>query len=136
MLIIEHLRELSLAATSLSKVDNMFNSKSIFNTKCAKFSTKWQAYLYIQPPHNLHQKFVPSLQPTFTFPFHLPYTCSQNHPYGSHQYSLRLTQQFLSSHFLQTAIPTISSRSFFPTITIQPIQAASNDHRGNDFCKD
>ena len=77
MLIIEHLRELSLAATSLSKVDNMFNSKSIFNTKCAKFSTKWYAYLYIQLPHNLHQKFVPSLQPTLTFPFHLPYTCSQ-----------------------------------------------------------
>ena len=30
-----------LRATSLSKLDNMVNNNSIFNTKYAKFSTKW-----------------------------------------------------------------------------------------------
>ena len=30
----------SLRAASLSKLDNMVNDNSIFNTKCAEFSTK------------------------------------------------------------------------------------------------
>ena len=31
----------SLKSTSLSKLDNMVNNNSIFNTKYAEFSTKW-----------------------------------------------------------------------------------------------
>ena len=31
----------SLRAASLSKLDNMVNKNSIFNTKYAEFSTKW-----------------------------------------------------------------------------------------------
>ena len=31
----------SLRATSLSKLENMVNSNSIFNTNCPEFSTKW-----------------------------------------------------------------------------------------------
>ena len=30
-----------LRASCLSKLDNTVNSNSIFNTKCAEFSTKW-----------------------------------------------------------------------------------------------
>ena len=31
----------SLRAASLSKLDNMVNSNSIYKQKCAEFSTKW-----------------------------------------------------------------------------------------------
>ena len=31
----------SLKSISLSKLENMVNSNSIFNTKCAELSTKW-----------------------------------------------------------------------------------------------
>ena len=38
-----------------------------------------------------------------------------------------ITDQLISSLFLHTAIPTIFSKTFFPTLTILPIQAASRD---------
>ena len=36
-----HQKVESLAATSLSNLDNMVNNNSIINTKCAEFCTKW-----------------------------------------------------------------------------------------------
>ena len=36
-----HTKVESLRAASLSKLDNVVNSNSIFNTNCAEFSTKW-----------------------------------------------------------------------------------------------
>ena len=44
-----HTKIESLRAASLSKLDNVVNSSSVFNTKCAEFSTKWQVYSFIQP---------------------------------------------------------------------------------------
>ena len=63
----------SLRASSLSKLDNMVNSNSIFMRRCAKFSTKWFEILNFNKPtciykhpYNLHQKSIPSFQPIFT----------------------------------------------------------------------
>ena len=83
----------SLRASSLSKLDNMVNSNSIFMRRCAKFSTKWFEILNFNKPtciykhpYNLHQKSIPSFQPIFTSLFSL--TCSENHPYNPHKHSL------------------------------------------------
>ena len=40
----------SLRASSLSKLDNMVNSNSIFMRRCAKFSTKWYEILNFNKP--------------------------------------------------------------------------------------
>ena len=72
----------SLRTSSLSKLDNMVNSNSIFMRRCAKFSTKWYKILHIQAPLQSHQKSIPSFQPIFTSLFSL--TCSENHPYNPH----------------------------------------------------
>ena len=40
-----HQKAESIRAASLSKLDNIVNNNSIFNTKCCEFSTKWQGYL-------------------------------------------------------------------------------------------
>ena len=79
----------TLRPASLSKLDNMVNSDSIFNTKYAEFSTKWYAYLYIQPPTQSPPKNHSSTSGNFYLPIS-PLTCSQNHPYNSHQHSLPL----------------------------------------------
>ena len=83
----------SLRASSLSKLDNMVNSNSIFMRRCAKFSTKWFEILNFNKPtciykhpYNLHQKSIPSFQPIFTSLFSL--TCSENNPYNPHYHSL------------------------------------------------
>ena len=61
-----HQKAESLRAPSLSKLDNMVNSNSIFNTKYAEFSTKWWVLLHFHTPtcaynqrYDLHQKSVP-----------------------------------------------------------------------------
>ena len=40
----------SLRATSLSKLDNMVNNNSIFNTEYAEFFTKWLVLLDFRNP--------------------------------------------------------------------------------------
>ena len=75
--------------------------------------------------YNLHQKFVFLLQPTFTFSISRPYLF----PKPSLQFPPILppsiTQQLLSFLFFHTAIHNIFSKNFFPTLTIEAIQAAS-----------
>ena len=76
-----HKKAESLRAASLSNLDKIVNSNSIFNTKFDEFSTKWQELLNFQKPtctynhhQNLHQKFIPLLQPILTSLIRL--TCS------------------------------------------------------------
>ena len=74
----------SLIAASLSKLDNSIKNNSIFNAKCAEFSTKWLKLLkfhnptwaYNQSPiknlhYNLHQKSPPKISSTLA-DSHLP----------------------------------------------------------------
>ena len=64
-----HQKAESLRAASLSKLDNMVNNNSNFNTKRAEFSTKWQNLLSFNNPtcaynhrYNLHQNVILQLQ--------------------------------------------------------------------------
>ena len=68
-----HQKAESLRAPSFSKLDNMVNSNSIFNTKCAEFSTCTYNH-----SHNVRHQLLHILP------------CSQNHTYTSHKYSLSL----------------------------------------------
>ena len=63
----------TLRAASPSKLENTVNNNSIFNTKCAEFSTKWKVLIHFHyltyvynHSYNLHHIFVPLLQPLFT----------------------------------------------------------------------
>ena len=77
--------------------------------------------------HNLHQKFVST-----SANFHLPISPLYLFPKPSLQFPpispTSVTHQLLSSLFLHTAMPTIFSKNFFPTLTIYPIQTTSRDH--------
>ena len=86
-----------------------------------------QPYLCIQLPLQSPRKFRSSTLVTFHLPipplfvhkiiFTTPTTLPSSIPH-----------QFLTSLFLGTAIPTICTKSIFPTSTIYPIQAASREH--------
>ena len=50
--------------------------------------------------------------------------------------SVSISQQFFTSLFLCTTIPTICIKNIFPTSTILPIQAASRDQVARDSCEE
>ena len=60
----------SLRPSSISKLDNMLKSNSVFNTKCAEFSSKCRTTCTCNYLPDLQQKFVPPLQPILTSLFY------------------------------------------------------------------
>ena len=50
--------------------------------------------------------------------------------------SVSISQQFFTSLFLCTTIPTICIKNIFPTSTILPIQAASRDQGARESCEE
>ena len=92
----------SLRAASPSNLGNMVSNAISFNTKYAKFSTKWYVLLHFHNPSALQA----------------PLTLYSD-----------ITQQFFTSLFLRTTIPSIYTKNILPTSNILPIQAASKDQR-------
>ena len=130
---VTHQKAESLRAGFFSKLENTVNSNLISNRKYAEFSTEWYVLLHYHNPTcaynhllNLHQESVPLLQSIFTSLFH-PYWFTKS----SLQFSLTLPssipQQFFTSLFLRTTIPTIYTKNIFPTSAFQPIQVAWRD---------
>ena len=120
----------SLRATSLSQLDNTVNNNSIVNTKYAEFSTKWQVLIHFHNsacaynhPCIRHQKFVPLLQLMFNSLFY-SYFFRRSSLQSPLTLSSSITQQFFTSLFLRTIMPTIFTKTVFSTSNIQPIQAA------------
>ena len=105
-----HQKAESLRAVSLSKLDNMVSNNSIFNEKCAEFSTKWKELLNCHNPtcahnhpYNLHQKIHSSTSATL----HLPIASTKTSLQSPLTLSFSIPQQFFTSLFWHTAIPTI-----------------------------
>ena len=132
----------SLRTASSSNLDNMVNNSPNFKTKYAEFSTKWQVLLHFHNPScgynqrcNLSQETLPLLQSILTSLFH-PYLFTKS----SLQFPLTLpsyiTQQFFTSLFLCTTIPTIYTKNIFPISNILPIQTASRDQGVREYCED
>ena len=122
-----------LRCSSLSKLDNMINNNSIFNTKCPEFSTKWYVLFDFHNPtcannhhYNLHQNSVTPLQLFFTYLFG-SYLLIKPSLQSSLILSFSIPYQFFTSLFLRTTIPTIYIKSIFPTSVIYPNKAASRD---------
>ena len=114
-----------------SNLGNMINNSSNFNTENAEFSTKWLVLLHFQNPScgynqscNLYQGTVLLLQSSFTSLFH-PYLFTKSLLQSPLTLPFYITQQFFTSLFLRTTIPTIYTKNIFPTSNILPIQAAS-----------
>ena len=91
----------------------MVNNNSIFNTKYAEFSTKWQVLPHFNNPicacnqhYHLHQKSVPLLQSIFTSIFQL-YLFTKSSLQCTHTIPPTIPQQFLTSLFFRTTVPTI-----------------------------
>ena len=60
----------SLRPSSISKLDNMLKSNSVFNTKWAEFSSKCRTTCTCNHLPDLQQKSVPPLQPILTSLFY------------------------------------------------------------------
>ena len=114
----------SLRCASLSKLDSTVNNNCIFNTKCPGFSIKWYVLLHSQNPtcaynhpYNLHQKSFAPVQLFFTYLFG-PYLLIKSSLQSPITLPFSIPQQFFTSLFLRTAIPTIYIKSVFPTSAI------------------
>ena len=132
----------SLRAAFLSKLDNTKNDNPIFNTKCTDFSIKWSVVFHFHNPacshshpYNLHQKSKPLLQLLFTSLF-LPYLFIKSSLQSPLTLPSSILQQFSTSLFSRTVIPTIYIKSIFPTSDIQPIQTVSRDQLERESCED
>ena len=83
---------------------------------------------------NLSQETLPLLQSILTSLFH-PYLFTKS----SLQFPLTLpsyiTQQFFTSLFLRTIIPTTCTKNIFPTSNILAIQAALSDLAVTKYCE-
>ena len=116
-----HQKAESLRAPSLSKLDNMVNSNSIFNTKYAEFSTKWWVLLHFYTPTCAYnQRYDSTKNPflyIFTFLFH-PYLFTKSSLQSPLTLPSSKPQQFFTSLFLRTIILTIYTKNIFPTSTI------------------
>ena len=85
--------------------------------------------------YNLHQKSVPLLQPRFTSLFH-PYLLTNSSLQSLLKLPCSIPQQYFTSLFLRTAIPTIYIKNIFPTSTIYPSQATSGDQGAMGSCEE
>ena len=92
--------------------------------------------MYIQSAAQSSLKIRSSTSANFYLPISLPYFFAKPSLMFPTSLLSSITQQFLSSQFLHTAIPTISSESFFFTLNIEPIQAASRDQWASEFCEE
>ena len=120
----------------------MINNSSNFNTENVEFSTKWLVLLHFQNPScgynqrcNLYQGTVLLLQSSFTSLFH-PYLFTKSLLQSPLTLPFYITQQFFTSLFLRTTIPTIYTKNIFPTSNILPIQAVSSDQGARECCED
>ena len=125
-------RQTTWSAATLSSIQSMLNSTQngrcsfiftilLVHTTTSTISTK-NLFLYFSqfsPPYSSYtcQFTKSSLQPLLTLPSSIP-------------------EQFLTSLFSSTTIPTIYTKNIFPTSSIQPIQAASKDQGAGEFCED
>ena len=128
-----------LRAASLSNLDNTVINNSISNTKYAEFCTKQQVLLHFHSPnyaynylYNLDQKTVPLLQSIFTSLFH-PDLVSKSYLQFPLTLPSSIPQQFCTSLFLRTTIPTIFTKNIFPISAIQPIQTVPREQGARDF---
>ena len=106
----------------------MVKNNSIFNTKYAEFSRKWQVLLHFHNPtcaynchDNLHQKLVPLLSSIFTYLFH-PYFITKFPLQSPITLPFSLPQQFFTYLFLGITLSKISGENFFSASANQLIQ--------------
>ena len=106
----------SLRPTFLSKLDNIVNNNSIVNTKDAEFSTKWYVFLHFHnftcvnnQCFNLQWKSI--LQSIFISLFH-PYLFTKSSLQSPLTLPSSISQQFYTSFFVCTTIPTIYTKMF------------------------
>ena len=108
-----------LRAASPSKLENTVNNNSIFNTKCAEFSTKWKVLIHFHyltyvynHSYKLHHKSVPLLQLLFTCLFSPYFFITSVLKSKSLTLSSSVPQQFFIFLFLCTGIRTICKKVF------------------------
>ena len=114
-----------------SKVTQHGQQQLWLHPKYAKFSTKrWVLVHYYNPTcaynqcYNLQQKSVLLLQSIFTLH---PYLFTKSSLQSPLTFSSSILQQFFTSFFLRTNIPTMYTKNIFPTSTILPVQTGSRD---------
>ena len=119
-----HQKAESLIAGFLSKLDNTVNNNTIPNTTYAERFTEWYVLLhYHNPtcvynhPFNLHQESGPLFRWTFASLFH-PYLLTKLFLQSPVTLPSSIPQQFFTSLFLRTIIPTIYTKNVFPTSAI------------------
>ena len=107
----------SLRSSSISKLDNMLKSNSVFNTKCAEFSSKCRTTCTCNHLPDLQQKFVSPLQPILTSLFYPSLVQKTTLTIPTNTPSLS-NSAFLSFFLLHTVILKFSTKSYFYTSVI------------------
>ena len=98
------------------KVRQHVNNNSIFNTKCAEFSTTWYVLFQFHNPYNLQQKFS-SANFNCLFPPLLVHKIILTIP-NLNWHSLHLCLSNFSTPFLCVAVLALYIKSIFPTSAI------------------
>ena len=107
----------SLRTSSISKLDNMLKSNSVFNTKWAEFSSKCRTTCTCNHLPDLQQKFVSPLQPILTSLFYPSLVQKTTLTIPTNTPSLS-NSAFLSFFLLRTVILKFSTKSYFYTSAI------------------
>ena len=119
-----HQKAESLRVGSFSKLENTVSNNTIPNTKYAELFTECYVLLHYHNPtcvynhsFNLHQESGPLLRSSFTSLFH-PYLLTKLILQSTVTLPSSIPQQFFTSLFLRTIIPTIHTKNVFPTSAI------------------
>ena len=120
----------------------VFKNGFSFNTKYAEFSAKWQVVFHFHNPSygynqrcDLYQETVLLLHSSFTSLFY-SYLFTKSFLQSPLTFPSYLIQQFFTSFFFCTTIPSIYTKNIFPTSNILPIQVASSYQKVREYCED